>query len=147
MITQEKARDLLGTRVRDVHGEDLGTVAAVYVDDQSTKPEFAALRIGESGSALVPLVGAQESDAGVRVGFAREQVVAAPPIEPHDGLTQEEEARLYSHYGVDYTVTVVDEDTIRVHRRANEQDVTAAVEERHEVLVERAPLDGEDIEA
>lgn len=145
MITQDIARDLIGAPARDTHGQELGRIDAVFVDDQNAKPEFAAVSMPETGSALVPLIRAEQDGDGVRVAFTREQVAAAPSVAGGDGLSQDEEARLYSHYGLDYSVTIVDEDTIRVHRRANEQDLTGDVEEHHEVFVERAPLDDEDI--
>lgn len=143
MVTQEKARDLLGARARDAQGEELGTVDAIYVDDQTEKPEFAAVRVSDTGTALVPLARAEEQDGALRVAYPRDKVEGAPPAPTGEGLTQEEEAELYSYYGLDYTVTVTDADTIRLHRRAGDEEVAGSVEGRHEVHVEREPVRGE----
>lgn len=44
----------------------------------------------------MPLARAEQDEDGVRVAYTREQVAAAPPVAGGDGLSQEEEARLYS---------------------------------------------------
>jgi uncharacterized protein (TIGR02271 family) len=54
-------------------------------------------------SHFVPLRDAGAQGEDVRVPFDKGTVKDAPSIEPEGELTQEEEAQLYSHYGLEYS--------------------------------------------
>lgn len=143
MITQDTARTLLGSQACDANGEELGTVDSIYVDDQTDTPEFAAVRGSGSAPMIVPLVRAEERDGVLSLAYAREELRDAPPVGGEDALSQEEQARLYAYYGLDYTVTVTDEDTVRLHRSVDGEDSFGALKERQDVWVERDPVSGE----
>jgi uncharacterized protein (TIGR02271 family) len=89
----------------DNDGDKLGKIDEIYVDAQTEKPEWALVTTGLFGSrsTFVPLAEAsQAGDDEVRVPYAKSQVKDAPNIEPDHELSQDEEANLYRHYGLDY---------------------------------------------
>ncbi|MBD0283330.1 MAG: DUF2382 domain-containing protein [Thermoleophilaceae bacterium] len=93
-----------GRELVDKDGERVGVVAALYGHGESQIPAWAAVRTGLFGmrETFVPITSAQPSGDRVRVPFAKEQITDAPRIDPDGELTLEQEAALYSHYGIDY---------------------------------------------
>ena len=93
---------LVGQSVVDEHGEEIGRIAGIYLDEGTQQPEWAAVDLGRSGFTVVPLAGATVFGGGVEVAVER-QVVAAAPYR-HSRLprsvSEEEEAELYRHYQV-----------------------------------------------
>jgi hypothetical protein len=63
------------------------------------------VRTGLFGKKLtfVPIQDAEPSSGQVRVPFEKDQVKDAPRIDPDGELSQQEEATLYSHYGMAYS--------------------------------------------
>jgi hypothetical protein len=90
-----------GLTVRDRDGAELGTVDAVYVDDETQKPEWVVLTGGLSRSrhAALPLAGAMIEEGEVHVPYDAEQLRSAPEV-PEGKLSPETEAALFEHYGV-----------------------------------------------
>ena len=88
----------------DRQGDKIGKVEEIYLDQETDKPEWALVKRGMfgSGSTFVPLAGATEEAGQIRVGFDKDQVKDAPGFDADRELSQEDEARLYSHYGIDY---------------------------------------------
>ncbi len=102
------ANTVMSWRGRDVvsrDGEKVGSIAEIYLDEQTEKPEWALLRSGLFGgkSTFVPLAGAQEADEAVQVPFDKAHIEQAPKAEADGQLSQQEEAALYGHYGMDYS--------------------------------------------
>jgi len=100
--------NLAGYRGRDAFdsdGEKIGTIDEIYEDTETGKPEWMAVKTGLFGSSLsfVPLAQASEEPDGIRVPYSKEQVKNAPNADPDRELSQEEEARLYGHYGLPYS--------------------------------------------
>jgi uncharacterized protein (TIGR02271 family) len=87
-------------------GDDrLGTIDAIYLDDETGQPEWATVTSGlfTAKTAFVPLAQAQDIGDSVQVPYDKQQVKNAPSM-PADGqLSQDEEAALYRHYGLDYS--------------------------------------------
>ena len=54
-------------------------------------------------SSFAPLAGARADGEDVRIGYSKQEVKDAPSVEADGELSQEEEARLYAHYGLDYS--------------------------------------------
>ena len=86
-------------------GEKIGTIDELYVDQNTSKPEWARVNTGlfGGGSSFVPLAGASPQGEDVNVHVTKGQVKDAPAVQDHAQITQDEEARLFQHYGVDYT--------------------------------------------
>jgi uncharacterized protein (TIGR02271 family) len=93
-----------GRTVRDRDGDKIGSVEEIYVDDQTGKPEWLAIRTGLFGTrqSLVPVEGARDEGGDILVAYAKQQVQDSPNVDPDGEISQEEEQRLYGHYGLDY---------------------------------------------
>jgi PRC-barrel domain len=83
-------------------GKKLGTVSAVYHDDDTDQPERVAIRTGLFGLdvSLVPLAAAQLRGEELHVLFDKELLKTAPHHNPGLELTAQDEPDLFSHYGM-----------------------------------------------
>jgi uncharacterized protein (TIGR02271 family) len=104
MPTIEQVQSWRGSTVVDRDGDKLGTIDDIYLDRQTDQPEWVAVKTGMIGSKLsfIPLAGADRSGDEIRVPYEKAHVKDAPSIEPDGELSQQEEARLYEHYGLEY---------------------------------------------
>ena len=99
------AYDRRGRELVDADGDKVGTVEELFRDEDTDRPEWAAVRTGLFGTKLsfVPIQNAEPTGESVRVPFSKSQIKDAPKIDDTDGqLSQQEEAELYSHYGMEY---------------------------------------------
>jgi len=107
-MEQTMTRDqLLQARGRPVYGSDgsrLGEIEEIFVDHETEQPEWFALAAGSAGTkrVLVPVTGASSFEDGFRVPYGEEQLKATPEVDA-DEISQELEAQLYSHYGLEYS--------------------------------------------
>jgi stress response protein YsnF len=103
MDTNEIGRRRGGTVVGP-DGEKIGSIDEIYLDRQTGQPEWLAVKTGMFGTKLtfVPLAQAEATGEGLRVPYDKAQVKDAPNVEPDGELSEEEEARLYRHYGLQY---------------------------------------------
>ncbi|HXQ54932.1 MAG TPA: YsnF/AvaK domain-containing protein, partial [Actinomycetes bacterium] len=78
---------------------------AIYLDDETGQPEWALITSGlfTTRTAFVPLTQAQATGDSVQVPYDKGQVKAVPSMEADGQLSQDEEAELYRHYGLDYS--------------------------------------------
>ena len=85
-------------------GDKIGTVDAIYVDDQTGEPEWALVNTGLFGtkSSFVPLAQAFQSDNDVVVPYGKQLVKDAPRVDTDQHLSEAEEQELWRHYGLDY---------------------------------------------
>jgi uncharacterized protein (TIGR02271 family) len=99
------AYDWQGRTVQDRNGDKIGTIDALYLDQQTDQPEWALVNTGLFGtkSTFVPLAGATPRGEDVVVGVAAQQVKDAPRMAPDEELSEQQEAELFRHYGIDYT--------------------------------------------
>jgi len=99
-ITAWRGRKLVG---RD--GDKIGTIDEIYLDERTGEPEWLAIRTGLFGSrvSFVPLAEARAEGDDVVVPFDKDTVKDSPNAEADGALSQEEESRLYAHYGYDYS--------------------------------------------
>jgi len=89
----------------DPAGDKLGTIDAIYLDDETGQPEWALVYTGlfTAKTTFVPLVQAQDLGDSVQVPYDKQQVTDAPSMKADGSLSQDEEAHLYRHYGLDYS--------------------------------------------
>jgi uncharacterized protein (TIGR02271 family) len=101
--TEEITR-LRGATLVDSEGSKIGSIDEIYADQETGKPEWMAVRTGLFGTRLtfVPLAEAQTTGDEVRVPYDKSQVKDAPNVDPDGELSQDEESRLYAHYGLQY---------------------------------------------
>jgi hypothetical protein len=85
--------------------ERIGKVSEIYFDGETDKPEWATMSSGLFGtkSHFLPLADASPAGEDVRVGVSKAQVKDAPSVDPDGELSEQEEQRLFEHYGVPYT--------------------------------------------
>jgi uncharacterized protein (TIGR02271 family) len=97
---QWQGRTVVGT-----DGEKIGKISEIYEDPQTGKPEWATVTSGMFGSksTFVPLAGASPDREDVRAQTTKDQVKDAPGVEADGELSEQEERRLFEHYGVPYT--------------------------------------------
>lgn len=94
-----------GRTVVDRSGEKIGKFEEIYLDTETDRPEWVAVSTGLFGrrQSLVPLSEAQRAGDDIQVPFDKEHVQNAPSVDPDGELSQDDEARLYSHYDLDYS--------------------------------------------
>ncbi len=98
----ERARTWGGKLVVDRDGAPIGTVTQIYTDDATGLPEWATTRLGEA-TVFLPLLDAHELDGAVQVQVKRDDVAKAPMVGPGPRISEQDEARLYRWYGIDYS--------------------------------------------
>lgn len=99
-----QATQYVGSDVYDRDGDKIGSIAEIYEDTQTGKPEWAAVSTGFFGSkvAIVPLTQATFEGENLTVPFEKSHVKDAPHVDSDGQISQSEEQALYSHYGLEY---------------------------------------------
>jgi uncharacterized protein (TIGR02271 family) len=103
--TDSAVAEWRGSNAVDTDGEKIGTIEEIYLDSETGKPEWLAVKTGLFGMkvSFIPIAEASETGGEVRVPYDNQQVKDAPQAEPDGELSQDEEANLYRHYGLDYS--------------------------------------------
>ncbi len=103
---------LEGLQVLDEQGAKVGKVSAVFLDAENGKPEWAAVKTGmfSGHETLVPLVNASASDSELTVPYNKDMIKTAPHHDPASELSNQQEADLFSYYGVPYSGETVTAD-------------------------------------
>jgi uncharacterized protein (TIGR02271 family) len=101
----DTAQSWQGRTMVDPAGDKLGTIDAIYLDDETGQPEWATVTSGlfTARTVFVPLAQAQAMGDSVQVPYDKDQVNGAPGMEADGSLSQDDEAELYRHYGLDYS--------------------------------------------
>jgi uncharacterized protein (TIGR02271 family) len=101
----ETVQSWQGRTMVDPAGDKLGTIDAIYLDNETGQPEWATVTSGlfTATTAFVPLAQAQDTGDSVQVPYDKDRVKNAPTMQPGGQLSQDEEAELYRHYGLDYS--------------------------------------------
>jgi uncharacterized protein (TIGR02271 family) len=105
MPEMTEAYEWQGRTIVGRDGEKIGKVSDIYLDGEAGKPEWATVSSGLFGtkSHFVPLAGASPDGEHVRVQVSKEQVKDAPSVDPDGELSEQDEQRLFEHYGMPYT--------------------------------------------
>ena len=103
--TQSAVAKWRGRDAVDSDGDKIGSIDEIYLDTETDKPEWLAVKTGLFGSkvSFIPIAEARDTGAEVQVPYDKQQVKDAPNAEADGELSQEEEASLYRHYGLDYS--------------------------------------------
>ncbi len=96
-----------GRTMVDPDGDRIGTIDAIYLDDQTGQPEWALVTTGLFGAkaTFVPLAQATQADGEVQVPYPKQLVNDAPRVDADQHLSEAEEQQLWRHYGLDYDTT------------------------------------------
>jgi uncharacterized protein (TIGR02271 family) len=103
-MSTEELMSARGQSVYAADGGKIGSIEEIFVDEQTGQPEWLALGAGMLGSkrVLVPVESASRFEDGFQVPYSKDQVKQTPDVDS-DEISQETEAQLYSHYGLDYS--------------------------------------------
>ena len=104
-ITESDLSDLSGGNVVTTSGDKIGSIGQIYLDDQTGEPSFVAANTGLLGlsQSLIPLRDATIRDGDVVVGYDKDMVTNAPPLEDDEGsLSRGQQEKLYDYYGISY---------------------------------------------
>jgi sporulation protein YlmC with PRC-barrel domain len=104
-MTEAQAYESHSRTIVDSDGKTLGKVDEIYLDDRTQKPEWATVSSGLLGgkSQFVPLAGASSDGDTIHARVTTEQVKNAPSVQHGRDLSEDEETRLFEHYGIPYT--------------------------------------------
>jgi len=103
--TINQARSWRGLTLVATPDEPVGKIEAIYIDRTTRQPEWALVHTGLFGSSrtFVPLADAAQHGDTVQVPHEPSVVREAPRLEQDAELSEDDEARLYAHYGIRYT--------------------------------------------
>jgi uncharacterized protein (TIGR02271 family) len=104
-MTDMTIDQLEGRPVIGADGQKLGTVADVYFDKDTRRPEWALVSTGLFGTkhSFVPITSASTTADGLSVPYTKDHVKDAPRIDDDGELSQDEELLLSRHYGLSYS--------------------------------------------
>lgn len=104
MPTKTEVADWRGREMIDGGGSKIGKVEDIFLDVETDRPEWALVKTGMGSKAsFVPIANATADSDAVTVPFDKAQVKDAPAAEAGTELSQDDEAKLYRHYGMDYS--------------------------------------------
>jgi PRC-barrel domain/Domain of unknown function (DUF2382) len=129
-----------GRALLDRDSGRIGTIDAIYLDDQTGQPEWALVNTGLFGAkaSFVPLAQAFQSDHDVLVPYDKQLVMDAPRIDADQRLSEAEERQLWRHYGLEYdpldrsVPTQGERGRVRLRRYVSTEHVQQAVPTRRE---------------
>jgi uncharacterized protein (TIGR02271 family) len=105
MPNTTEAYDARGRTLVDESGDKIGKVDELYYDQEGGQPEWALVNTGLFGTkkTFVPIRSATPTGEDLQVPVSKDQVKDAPRIDADQELSEQEERRLFEHYGVPYT--------------------------------------------
>lgn len=115
-ITGSDVERLIGATVYGSGGDKIGRAGQVFLDDETGAPEWVTVQTGSFGAneSFVPLQGARYEDGDLHVPYDKDTIKAAPNVDVDAGhLSEQEEERLFEHYGRGYGTGSVGEGTGR----------------------------------
>ncbi len=132
----------------DSSGGRVGKIDEVYLNTDDDRPEFALVNLGQHGtrSSFVPVRDAvQVGDEDVRVPLSKDKMDEAPTIEPGGELSEEEEAQLYEHYGMQFTEPHSGSRSEDEARTGSEDRGRGRLRLRRHVVTEYIPVQHEEV--
>ena len=99
--TADDAREWLGFRLDDVSGAGVGSVKTVFCDAESGDPAWVVAKLGRFGKTIpVPFRDCAAGAGRLWVPYGRDELRAAPGVDPLNPLTREQELAVAEHYGI-----------------------------------------------
>lgn len=101
-VNMSDPNTMIGAPVHGTDSERLGEIAAVYFDNETNRPAWAAVKTGIFGGhvALVPLGQGRWNGNALTVPCDKAAVHDAPHHDPDAAITTTDEEVLYRHYGL-----------------------------------------------
>jgi uncharacterized protein (TIGR02271 family) len=124
MPTTEDIKTWRGHEARSTDGDKLGKIEDIYLDQETGKPEWMAVKTGMFGGrvSFVPLAEASLDGDVVTVPYDKARIKDAPHAEADGQLSQQEEGQLYRHYGLDYSEARSDSGLAEGGRNGDQSD-------------------------
>lgn len=98
--------ELAGMEVCDVAGERIGTVEDAYTDTEGGYVRYLGVKTGWLGTRrhVIPVDDVHmefdgDDEPFLSVPYERDQMREGPAMDEADGLTRDDEQRIYGHYG------------------------------------------------
>jgi uncharacterized protein (TIGR02271 family) len=103
-VTQDKL-SWRGQDLHDASGSKIGRIEEIYLDADTDQPEWALVHTGLFGTkqTFVPIREASASGDNATVPYETDLIKSAPKVDADGRLSQQEEAELYRHYGLEYS--------------------------------------------
>src|ERR671937_727493 len=91
-----------GRKVLDAEGQAVGTFDEIYLDEDTDRPAWAAVRLGILGirRRIVPLAGAEAQGDKVRMPFGKDRIRSAPKIDAEGWVSEHDREQIFDHYGL-----------------------------------------------
>lgn len=104
MLDVSRPETLRGQTVVGSDGSKIGKVDEVYLDDQTNRPEWVAVKTGLFGThvSLIPLSAAEQRGDEIAVPYDKDMIKNAPHQDVDEHLSPTEEQELYRYYSVSY---------------------------------------------
>lgn len=102
MIEASQIDAITAADVRTSDGAKVGSIGQIFLDAQTGRPEWAAVRTGLFGTkeAFVPLRNAEWDGRAVHIAYDKDRVRSAPHVDPDSrGLAPDQQVELYTYYG------------------------------------------------
>ena len=106
MLSENDARQTIGSTAYSSDGDKLGKVGQLFLDDETGRPEFITVNTGLFGTneTYIPVADATFQGDRLTVPYGKDQVKNAPNVDTADGhLDRPDEQRLYEYYGLQYS--------------------------------------------
>ncbi|MFS0701683.1 DUF2382 domain-containing protein [Cellulomonas sp. 179-A 4D5 NHS] len=102
MLTKDQIDTLTDATAVDINGDKVGKVGQVYLDDATGQPDWVSVHTGLFGTSesLVPLQSASVEGDVLRLAYTKDHVKDAPNVDADRHLSEDDEARLFDHYGL-----------------------------------------------
>ncbi|HET8537720.1 MAG TPA: DUF892 family protein [Solirubrobacteraceae bacterium] len=101
--TREELDTWRGRAALDADAEPVGEVVATFVDDDTGRPRWLAVRTGAHGDDLspVPVDDAEPTGTAIRLAHPVATIMSAPHVPADQGLTHDQDDALCSLYGLE----------------------------------------------
>src|SRR3954449_4358354 len=94
MLTEQNAREVIGTTAYSADGDKLGKVGQLFLDDQTGRPEFVTVNTGLFGTkeTFIPVSDASFNGDRLTLPFGKDRISDAPKV---DGLAEDAEGGVH----------------------------------------------------
>lgn len=92
--------NLVGHRVLDTEGQNVGKIKQVFLDDQTGEPSWVSVHTGLFGmrETLVPLQGARPMEEDIQIPYDKATVKDAPQVEADRHVSPEDEELVRDYF-------------------------------------------------
>ncbi|MGW5055393.1 DUF2382 domain-containing protein [Actinokineospora sp. NPDC004072] len=115
MIDQAQVNQLFDCEMVDAHGEKIGSVKQVWLDDRTGRPLWAEVHTGLFGmkDTFVPIQEARMGQGQVIVPMDKKQIKDSPHIDVQGGhMSDAQQDELYRYYGMIPTASTGEHDRL-----------------------------------